>query len=473
MAQLFISYSGYDEEESFALAEWLNEQGWQDFQMGQSPIWKEDEHLDSPEQNQPIASRCEAVLFIVTPDWIESEWCRTQFDLFNTLNKPMVGIVTKAIDPDLIPVEFKSEWLLLDFSQHASNFVEQVALASDIPLNHGKRPQQFDELKRFLLSVSLDPDYLHWPPDTDPGRKPFRGLSSFSSDDGGVFFGRDQQIAEATDSARKLRKRGGFQSIFLSGAAGVGKSSMMRAGLLSRLEADTRHFIVLPPLEPATGAVYGDCGLLARIGSVLARFQLSDHPQRVHAAFLQTLAGTSNSNAKLTDLLTEIVGVSSRRSAPALRPSIIIAIDQLGDLFAHGDIRQNRDLVRVLRGFAEQTELSIILVASLCTGEIPRALCEIIPPNQLPDEIVIPPVPVAAYPQLLQRPLERYSSSLTKVELEGPLIEQLLNDISADDSVFTPSKVSLALKILLDQHKGGRKALVGELCRFRGIRRST
>ena len=62
---------------------------------------------------------------------------------------------------------------------------------------------------------------------------PFRGLDYFRKDDAPIFFGRNKEIGEIIDCFKK-----GRHFIRLFGQSGVGKSSLLFAGLLPRLEGN-------------------------------------------------------------------------------------------------------------------------------------------------------------------------------------------------------------------------------------------
>ena len=78
--------------------DWLTAEGWDDLFLDLDPSrgiaagerWERRLH--------EAANRCEAVLFLVSRAWLESEWCLREFRLAQKLNKRSFGILDRA-DP--------------------------------------------------------------------------------------------------------------------------------------------------------------------------------------------------------------------------------------------------------------------------------------------------------------------------------------------------------------------------------------
>src|SRR5690242_502467 len=64
---------------------------------------------------------------------------------------------------------------------------------------------------------------------------PYRGLAVFGEQDAGWFFGREAATVEVLDRMSRLLAGAGL--LVVSGASGAGKSSLLRAGVLSRIRA--------------------------------------------------------------------------------------------------------------------------------------------------------------------------------------------------------------------------------------------
>ncbi|MER5262718.1 helix-turn-helix domain-containing protein [Actinosynnema sp. NPDC002837] len=91
----------------------------------------------------------------------------------------------------------------------------------------------------------------------DDGPAPYFGLSAFGPEDGDWFFGRERLT---DDLATRVANRR-FLAVF--GASGVGKSSLLRAGLLPRLSSGGGHVLLLTPgMHPMDAIATGLASLL-------------------------------------------------------------------------------------------------------------------------------------------------------------------------------------------------------------------
>lgn len=78
----------------------------------------------------------------------------------------------------------------------------------------------------------------------DDGKSPYVGLAAFQAEDAGRFFGREKLI----DELRKLLITERFVSVF--GASGVGKSSLLRAGLVPAIQEASPVALMTPGAHP-------------------------------------------------------------------------------------------------------------------------------------------------------------------------------------------------------------------------------
>jgi transcriptional regulator with XRE-family HTH domain len=109
------------------------------------------------------------------------------------------------------------------------------------------------------------------------GDSPFRGLATYRVEDADVFFGRDDVVTELVDLVTAIiDARTDLRTVAVVGPSGVGKSSVVRAGLIPELTGDGGHGedswgveVMTPGTEPlaaltrsATALEESPCALL-------------------------------------------------------------------------------------------------------------------------------------------------------------------------------------------------------------------
>src|SRR5262245_15068516 len=106
LSRLFISHSSGNDDWAIALRDWLIREGW----SGENDIFLD---LD-PERGiaagqrwaralEDAATRCEAVLFLVSEVWLASNWCWDEYQLANRLNKKLFALLIDDIPLDRLP----------------------------------------------------------------------------------------------------------------------------------------------------------------------------------------------------------------------------------------------------------------------------------------------------------------------------------------------------------------------------------
>ncbi|MFI7520617.1 NACHT and WD repeat domain-containing protein [Micromonospora globbae] len=142
---------------------------------------------------------------------------------------------------------------------------------------------------------------------------PYPGLAPFTVERAGVFFGRDR---EASDVLHRLERSGpapATRIVAIVGPSGVGKSSLIRAGVIARLP---RRWTVVGPLRPAADPFISLAAVLA------------DGPEAV----LQTARLLREEAASPEALLQVVPSFLS-----AARGPVLLVVDQAEDLYTLTD----------------------------------------------------------------------------------------------------------------------------------------
>jgi len=150
---------------------------------------------------------------------------------------------------------------------------------------------------------------VRWPSD----RSPFPGLEAFTEEEAGVFFARERETQELTDRLTPVLPSAAHRFVAMIGPSGVGKSSVLYAGLLPRLRKRAGQWTIVPPIVPEAQPTRN---LIRALGNVLPGLD-EDTAYREFTSDPQELA-------KLTQLI---------RKGYSLRPkSALIVIDQAEEL---------------------------------------------------------------------------------------------------------------------------------------------
>jgi TIR domain/AAA ATPase domain len=219
---LFISHSSRDQAASKRVDERLAAEGFAALFLDFAPVngipagraWESELYVQ--------LRRADGVAFLASAASVASPWCFAEISMARSHGKPVFPLRLEAG----VRLGLLSDVQWIDLSEGETAFT-----------------RLFEGLRR----AGLDPaDSFAW----DPNRSPYPGLKSFSGDDAAVFFGRDHEITRLVELLQPTLQRGAGRFVALVGPSGSGKSSLLRAGLLPRLERPNSRWVVLPALVP-------------------------------------------------------------------------------------------------------------------------------------------------------------------------------------------------------------------------------
>jgi WD40 repeat protein len=398
---LFISHSSKDNAQAITVRNWLKDRGWSDVFLDLDPERGVAAGQRWQEELKKAGERCAGVLILISPNWIASRWCQTEFLLADHLGKRIFPLIVAPTPFDDLPIELKAGFQIADIS------------APD------KEAEGFERLAVGLRRAGLDANSFEWPPARDPHRSVYPGLQSLNEDDAAIFFGRDAQITEALDTLRRMRDGASKRMLVIVGASGSGKSSFLRAGVVARLRRDEENFVVLSVIRPERAALSGEHGLAASLGCRPEKLVSTDEVVREFARLRDPV----------TDRLRRFAE-RARETFDAKPPTIVVPIDQAEELFAS----ENTEAGRVLELLSAATlaDGNAVIVATIRTD----ALAKIQDESRLAElprvPFELPSLAPSAFKDVIEGPAR---VSQPPLAIEPSLTEQLLKDLAAEDAL--------------------------------------
>jgi len=422
MSRIFLSHSSNYNFEAVALRDWLNENGWDDVVLQYDP--DQDAHpSDRPRRAlQENVARCEAVIFLVSRDWLDSQERRDEYEFARKVEKAVFVVLIEelASDPQLLGLQEPHGLISLVSGEDDRSFrVAPVGGQEERRVSFSV--EGLGQLKAKLERLGIDTRSFDWPPRGEPERAPYRGLEPFEAEDAGIFFGREEPLIEALDVLRGLAKAPAPRLFVVLGASGVGKSSFLRAGLWPRLGRDDGRFLPLPIVRPERAAMSGADGFVA----ALARAAEKAGCETSAAQIREAVAGAADGPRPL---LRELAARAATAAASSTPPTLVVMIDRAEELFHAEGARESQSLLELLRDFAMMDDPAVIVVFAIRSDSY-DALAEAKALEGLRQRVFpLAPMQSDGCRAAIERPAERVARAGVKLEIDPDLTSALLKD---------------------------------------------
>jgi formylglycine-generating enzyme required for sulfatase activity len=469
--RIFLSHSSENNAEAVALRDWLASHGWQDEifidldpERGIAAGERWERALNR------AASRCEAVLFLVSKAWLGSRGCLKEFNLAHRLNKRLFGVLIENLSIGELPEELAGTWQIVRLAAGRDHVMLPVVL----PVTHDEVHVTFSaeglqRLKHGLEQAGLNPKHFAWPPASDPNRPPYRGLRPLEAEDAGIFFGREAAVVEALDRLRGLRETSPPRLLVLLGASGSGKSSFLRAGLFPRLKRDDRHFLPLPIIRPERAAISGETGLLRAVEDAFKSVGIATTRTKLRAAIG---GGASTLKSLLKALADKGTPSSLDADTEPKPPTLIISVDQGEELF----VAEGRDEAKVffvlLRDLLIKDVPAVIAVFTIRSDNYESLQLAPELEGLRQETLSLPPMPKGSYAEVIKGPASRLAGTERPLEVEDALVNTLLTDIEAGSAKDALPLLAFTLERLYVEEGGDGDLTVAEYRSLGGIRGS-
>jgi len=234
---IFISYSSRNKQFVDSLR--------QDLQKAGLNIWIDKEGLTAGTPNWERALReairgSYALVLVASPDAYESRYVQGEIEVSKMYSCPIYPVwAIGEIWGDCVPMDMiKMQYADMRESKYS------VGLSQVVDQLHQITPQS---------TSTEEPSQTKSVPDGFVPRNPYKGLRAFTQADQSDFFGRNALVSQLVDTLQ--------DSDFLTvvGPSGSGKSSLVMAGLIPKLQAEaipgSENWIYLDPVMPGSNPI--------------------------------------------------------------------------------------------------------------------------------------------------------------------------------------------------------------------------
>ncbi|HKR48300.1 MAG TPA: TIR domain-containing protein, partial [Pseudonocardiaceae bacterium] len=374
MARVFISHSSKNTELAADVRGWLKTDG--------HDVFLDDDQHDGIKGGNPWEERlyeglrwADAVVCLVTSDYVISQWCFGEIVAAKTLGSRLVPLAA----------EEGLRHPLLNDLQHIAY--------------HSAQAQ--DRICGILREINATGG-AGWPDD----RSPFPGLRAFDVDMHRAFFGRRREVNDLVRLLRSLGERGEGQIVVVVGPSGCGKSSLIRAGLVPAM-ADEPGWATLAPFVPSTDPV-------AALSQELAHAARST-PSQIR----QYLDEDNGWFRTVEDLL--LAGPSPPRRR------LLIVIDQFEEILTRSSTTGRAQLAEILRpALAGSVQVVVTLRSEFLDSLLadPRLA-------QLPiHSVTLRPLDTAILPRVIEGPAQ-----LAGLKVDPELVSRMVADTASGDAL--------------------------------------
>jgi hypothetical protein len=269
--------------------------------------------------------------------------------------------------------------------------------------------EAFTRLWAGLQRAGLDPnDSFVWSAD----RPPYPGLGTFTEQDAAVFFGREPEIERLLELLQPtLHGPGRFVAVV--GPSGIGKSSLVRAGLLPRL-ARLPRWLVVPRLVPSRQPIRQ----LAR--SLAQAFRERGVAKEVSALAAELDGGPS----ALVELIEEL-----RDASTGEPPSVLLVVDQLEELVTVSGASERAAFIGLLRGVVHSA-IDVWVVATLRAEFLSPLLQQQGMAGLVDETLLVGPLDRGRLFAVIEKPARR-----SGLEFAPGLVGRLVEDAQGGDAL--------------------------------------
>jgi formylglycine-generating enzyme required for sulfatase activity len=463
---LFVSHASRDDAFATAIESWLAAKGFDDVFVDHTKIaggerWRE--------ALRASVGACRVVLLLVSPAWLDSEMC---FAEFNTAWLSGKRIIPLFLLPQGQPLDEAQIRRLASIRAEDQGLDIMPCVGGDGSLDLDRDTRVAGLLEVGLRAagasnrIGLDPEAFAIDKTQRP--TPFPGLASFGDDDAdaALFFGRSREIAETMEWLRQIRATGGLQPLFILGASGAGKSSLLKAGIVPRLRHQRPAWLPLRVFRPGADPLLNFAEAIARTGRDFglqqAHGEIRDRLLDAWRNVPRPPKGELESSAlSALEATLEEIGEGLRSAANLPRATVLIGIDQAEEM-ARTEGEGGEALADYLRAALSSRGSLWQLALTIRTDRFPELQSHPRFQNLQARGYDLRAIPVFRFESVVERPAGRYG-----VSLDPAVVDALMEDAPREDAL---PLLAFALQRLWHQYAASGRLTKANYDRVGGLK---
>ena len=308
MPLIFISHSSKDRAKTSQIIKKLQEHNFENIFLDYD---KKDGIKVGEEWEKRLyfeIKRSHALLVLLSPSWINSLWCRIEYSQAKALGKEIIPIIVDRGE-----------------NSEVDNWVDSHIQQSDLTQDKNALDHVVTRIKEIAIDTQKG---FKW----DANRSPYPGLVSFEEEDAAIFFGKEEDTKSIIEILNSMRNKNSPKFLNIVSASGMGKSSLLKAGVIPKLKLSYRDkWILLPVLRPTKNPLYTFAKIIAKVINREKEFK----------DIYNSLKSPNYQNF-LDDVITEIELQSMQYH------SILLPIDQAEEFYSIATIKEKEQFFEIL-----------------------------------------------------------------------------------------------------------------------------
>jgi len=389
MALIFISYSSKDRQTATEIFDTLKDNGFDHIFLDHDAKngIKSGENWEKRLYKE--IRRSHAMMILLSPNWIKSKWCFTEYTQARSLGKEIIPLIIDHGTEDEV-----DEWIATNIQK------------ADYTQDKNALKRVLSRMKEISFETQRG---FEW----DKKQTPYPGLRAYSESEAAVYFGRENEIIEIKEYLNTMLYRNNPKLLAIIASSGMGKSSLLKAGIIARLKKFyQKNWIVIDTMRPKKRPLFE---FASAISSSLNK------PEQ-YKEFYEQLKEDNYQN-----LLDDILMQLSFKQRDA---SILLPIDQAEEFYSIAEIEEKKRMFEILQYLMEQENVFIIwtLRADFLKHFQEDNLFESL--HKYFKDYLLSPLAHEKLTTVISKPAE-----VAGIAIEKDLIEKLRNDVQNSESL--------------------------------------